>query len=228
VARPSSIKKDEAEARAQIRAWRKESESLAPKRRRGRPRKHPPVVKVTRRGRGRPRLSAEVVEARLRFKDTKRAEKYVKRLRALEDSASAAQEWQRLRQQALAALREVYKERRRVRWRNARHKRRARKRAATVETVTAKFWATTLALYRNRCAYCGEAPDSTLAPNAGGVLEMDHFVPLARGGSHAPHNVLPACRRCNLDKTDRDPFAFAVEAVGRPYLGLNAVSLYLV
>jgi 5-methylcytosine-specific restriction endonuclease McrA len=50
------------------------------------------------------------------------------------------------------------------------------------------------ATFGNCCAYCGE----------GGDMHMDHFVPLARGGTHALGNLLPACSRCNLSKRDHD------------------------
>lgn len=39
-----------------------------------------------------------------------------------------------------------------------------------------------------RCTYCRERPDK---------LVMDHIIPLAKGGRHAPGNVTPACAKCN-------------------------------
>jgi 5-methylcytosine-specific restriction endonuclease McrA len=44
------------------------------------------------------------------------------------------------------------------------------------------------------CAYCG----------AHGDMHMDHFIPLARGGTHALGNLVPACPSCNYSKTDHD------------------------
>lgn len=41
------------------------------------------------------------------------------------------------------------------------------------------------------CAYCGDKPDR---------LDPDHVVPLSRGGSNAPSNLLPACVMCNSSK----------------------------
>ena len=32
---------------------------------------------------------------------------------------------------------------------------------------------------------------------------MEHMNPLSRGGEHSVHNVIPACRGCNLRKKDR-------------------------
>ena len=43
-----------------------------------------------------------------------------------------------------------------------------------------------------RCAYCGERP---------AVLEMDHVIPLTRGGRHAIANILPSCPSCNRSKS---------------------------
>lgn len=42
-----------------------------------------------------------------------------------------------------------------------------------------------------RCAYCGVKPER---------LDPDHVVPLSRGGSNAPSNLLPSCTPCNSHK----------------------------
>jgi hypothetical protein len=45
------------------------------------------------------------------------------------------------------------------------------------------------------CQYCGRsAPDT--------VLEIDHRVPVARGGSGEKTNLVTACVDCNLGKSD--------------------------
>ncbi|MBC7692538.1 MAG: HNH endonuclease [Methylotenera sp.] len=36
-------------------------------------------------------------------------------------------------------------------------------------------------------------------------LTMDHVVPLARGGTSAPGNIVPACKDCNRDKKLETP-----------------------
>ena len=43
------------------------------------------------------------------------------------------------------------------------------------------------------CAYCGDKP---------GQLDPDHVIPLAKGGPNTTSNLLPACQRCNGQKTD--------------------------
>lgn len=51
-------------------------------------------------------------------------------------------------------------------------------------------WARLVNRFNNCCAYCGTS----------GPLQMDHVVPLSRGGRHAIANILPACAACNYSK----------------------------
>lgn len=46
---------------------------------------------------------------------------------------------------------------------------------------------------RGVCHYCEKKIKSS-------ELTLDHIVPLARGGTSTPGNVVPACRDCNRDK----------------------------
>jgi 5-methylcytosine-specific restriction endonuclease McrA len=45
-------------------------------------------------------------------------------------------------------------------------------------------------LYALPCTYCGELES----------IQLDHIVPIARGGSHSIGNLAPACRTCNASK----------------------------
>jgi 5-methylcytosine-specific restriction endonuclease McrA len=62
---------------------------------------------------------------------------------------------------------------------------------ARVRSAAGRFtsveWRTLVEHYRGKCAYCG----------AVGPLEVDHRIPLSRGGHNSIDNVLPACRSCN-------------------------------
>lgn len=51
-----------------------------------------------------------------------------------------------------------------------------------------------------RCAYCG-----------GEYETLDHVVALARGGLHAPENIVPACKRCNFKKKTKSRSEFLVQ-----------------
>ena len=48
-------------------------------------------------------------------------------------------------------------------------------------------------LFGSQCAYCG-----------GAYEEMDHIIPLSKGGSDNPGNLVPACRRCNATKKTKE------------------------
>lgn len=46
-----------------------------------------------------------------------------------------------------------------------------------------------------KCFYCGK--------DVGDAYHVDHVVPLARGGSNSPDNLVIACPHCNLSKSDK-------------------------
>lgn len=56
--------------------------------------------------------------------------------------------------------------------------------------VTAKAWEMLKDDYGGRCAYCNKIAS----------LEMDHIVPITRGGKHEIENIVPACKSCNSRK----------------------------
>ena len=53
------------------------------------------------------------------------------------------------------------------------------------------------AAQKGKCYYCGH--------NLGKPYHVDHVIPLSRGGSNAPENLVLACPHCNLTKKDRLP-----------------------
>ena len=69
------------------------------------------------------------------------------------------------------------------------HVYRTRKASNGVNLVTA---AETAAIAAMPCTACGAA----------GPSEIDHIVPLARGGSHTIGNLMPLCKSCNSSKHD--------------------------
>lgn len=49
-------------------------------------------------------------------------------------------------------------------------------------------------MFDGRCAYCGQ-------PIAYEDMQVDHVVPVVKGGANAVENYLPACRMCNFYKS---------------------------
>jgi hypothetical protein len=62
-----------------------------------------------------------------------------------------------------------------------------------------------------RCVYCASPLDFDLAT-------LDHVFPLAKGGTHAIGNLVPACPRCNRLKSDMLPAEFFLRY---PWAGVN-------
>jgi len=68
-------------------------------------------------------------------------------------------------------------------------KRRARKRNAAGNATAAEIQAR-FDYHGNQCYYCG----------CDGKMTIEHRIPLSRGGTHWPANIVPACERCNKSK----------------------------
>ena len=60
-------------------------------------------------------------------------------------------------------------------------------------TLTKEEWIKTLTFFGNSCAYCGN----------GGDMDMEHVIPLSRGGGFTKENIVPACKSCNNRKRDK-------------------------
>lgn len=71
-------------------------------------------------------------------------------------------------------------------------RRRARERNAPLNDLTLAQWQEIQAIWDHRCAYCTRRMK--------GRLDMDHIIPLSKGGSHTASNIVPACRSCNAKK----------------------------
>jgi len=66
--------------------------------------------------------------------------------------------------------------------------------AQVLSTLTPEQWLEILEYYDRRCAYCFVSEAEV------GTLHMEHVMPIFRGGTNTPDNVVPACRSCNSSK----------------------------
>lgn len=74
-------------------------------------------------------------------------------------------------------------------------RRRVAEKAPGEEALTTEQWREIKTRFEGRCAYC-----FTLVAKP----EIDHVIPVSRGGLHVASNVAPACRWCNRSKSGRD------------------------
>ena len=69
--------------------------------------------------------------------------------------------------------------------------------------------------FGNRCSYCLAAQRYVLSK-----LEIEHIIPVTLGGSNDEVNLCPACRLCNLYKSNQieavDPVTKAIVALFNP------------
>jgi 5-methylcytosine-specific restriction endonuclease McrA len=57
------------------------------------------------------------------------------------------------------------------------------------------------------CQYCGAKRD----------LSLDHVIPSSRGGAHAWHNLVTACKKCNARKGDYTPEEAGMPLKRKPF-----------
>jgi len=115
-----------------------------------------------------------------RYAETHRNEKHTYNSAYRLQHREALKIYQREYRQAHTLERNIYHQRRR-----------ARKKQAPVNDLTAAQWSTIKAAYGHRCVYCQRKMQH---------LTQDHITPLSKGGSHTVQNVVPACASCNSKK----------------------------
>ena len=87
------------------------------------------------------------------------------------------------------------------RWRKYRRERRVRDHNAQ-GTCTTVQWFARVEYYGWGCAYCKCELDLK-------TLTCDHQIPLSKGGTNWPSNLVPACRSCNSAKYTKKPSEMA-------------------
>jgi len=77
------------------------------------------------------------------------------------------------------------------------------RRKLALGNFTSAQWEARCEYYGWRCAYCkrNDVP-----------ITIDHRIPISRGGTHWPSNLVPACRKCNSRKMNKKPNEWKVVA----------------
>jgi len=84
---------------------------------------------------------------------------------------------------------------------NKRDRRRAKIKSNGTFKVTSKDLAK---MYGKPCVYCGERDN----------IQIDHVIPIAKGGVHGIGNLQPLCKVCNSKKSDKYMMQFKMECYG--------------
>ncbi|MGZ3653524.1 MAG: HNH endonuclease [Bdellovibrionota bacterium] len=79
-----------------------------------------------------------------------------------------------------------------------------RERKKAQELKASQWWKNILG--KGLCHYCGNKFPAN-------ELTMDHIVAVARGGTSSKGNVVPACRKCNLEKKLATPVEEALKKI---------------
>ncbi len=66
--------------------------------------------------------------------------------------------------------------------------------------LTPEAWLGVLDRFDHRCAYCGDP-----------WQEIDHIIPVSKGGGLVIGNVVPACKSCNVAKNARSIYDFCLD-----------------
>jgi hypothetical protein len=59
--------------------------------------------------------------------------------------------------------------------------------------------------FEKKCPYCGK---EQYRVGIRDKIEIDHFVPISKGGQNVPWNIIPVCKECNRKKRDHLPQDF--------------------
>lgn len=128
-----------------------------------------------------------------RWRDTEQIKEYMRQYteRRRAEINKASLEWCRRHPEVRKEVQRRYREAHKAEIRAAERARRAK---APANAFTNAQWEAMKADYEYRCLCCGKRePDI--------VIEQDHIIPVALGGTHEAGNIQPLCRSCNASKS---------------------------
>ena len=95
-------------------------------------------------------------------------------------------------------------------------------RRARVKKLLADFteeqWKKCLIEFDNECAYCGKKSDN---------LHQEHVIPVSKQGDYTVSNIVPACKRCNTSKLNKEMETWYREQKYYSAERLNKIQAYI-
>ena len=62
--------------------------------------------------------------------------------------------------------------------------------------------------FDKKCPYCETLLFTGHIRNK---IQIDHFIPISKGGQHLPWNILPVCQKCNSKKNAKKPWRLKMQ-----------------
>lgn len=80
-----------------------------------------------------------------------------------------------------------------------------------------------------RCYYCNTFVGKEAEEQIGfsSILETDHFVPISKGGTEDPGNLVASCRKCNRMKAGKEASEWENDLLGDAYMSVHRLSWLL-
>ena len=144
----------------------------------------------------RARHKEEIAEYKRRYRSTHKEQiaEYDRSRRETPEGAehanAMARRWRANNKDAVAEYNRKYVQEHLDYFRQATHKRNAKKRQLRHD-LTLEEWETIKEEFSFSCAYCGKPLKN---------FTQDHLIPLTEGGEYTRANIIPACKSCNSSK----------------------------
>lgn len=104
--------------------------------------------------------------------------------------------WREANKDRMAELKREWRKRNPHKDHEYNHQRRVRK-LGRISNMDAK---SVLDASNGICYWCGKKAEK---------IELDHYVPISKGGSNSVDNLVVSCKKCNRSKHDKNPVEFA-------------------
>ena len=118
-----------------------------------------------------------------------------------EENKIKIKEYRQKNREAISKRNSIYRQTEdyKISKRNSSHKRRAIIKSGNINTIELKE----LLNNTKHCYWCNKKLNEN-------KIQIDHYMPLSKGGTHTIDNIVISCPKCNLTKNAKDPYEFAL------------------